>query len=245
VKRHHAPGVSLARALSKLGFCSRSEGEQIVRAGRVTVNSQIVSDPSKRIDPARDRIAVDGKPVKAARRVYLMLNKPRGAVTTADDELGRVTVHDLLPDDLPHLSAVGRLDRDSEGLLLLTNDTRWADTLLSPESHVPKTYHVLVDGLLTPAQIERVRAGVRSKRGDVLRAVSVTELRRTSKTTWLEVVLDEGKNRHIRRLFEALDLTVERLIRVAIGDLQLGDLKRGGWRELTEREVATLSARPR
>jgi 23S rRNA pseudouridine2605 synthase len=237
LKRHHTPGVSLARALSKLGFCSRSEGEQLVRAGRVTVNAQTVTDPAKRVDPARDRLAVDGKPVKAARKSYLMLNKPRGAVTTADDELGRVTVHDLLPDDLPHLSAVGRLDRDSEGLLLLTNDTRWADALLSPEAHVPKTYHVLIDGILTPGQIERVRAGVQSKRGDVLRAVSVTELRRTAKTTWLEVVLDEGKNRHIRRLFEALDLKVERLIRVAIGPLQLGDLKRGATRPLTDAEI--------
>jgi 23S rRNA pseudouridine2605 synthase len=216
-----------------------------VRAGRVTVNSQVVKDPARRVDPARDRITVDNHPVKAVRKVYLMLNKPRGAVTTAADELGRVTVHDLLPEDLPHLSAVGRLDRDSEGLLLLTNDTRWADAILAPESHVQKTYHVLIDGLLTPEQIESVRAGVRSKRGDVLRAVSVTELRRTAKTTWLEVVLDEGKNRHIRRLFEALNLNVERLLRVAIGSLQIGELKRSEWRELTEAEVNLLKAGPR
>ena len=197
------------------------------------------------MDPARDRITVDNNPVKAVRKVYLMLNKPRGAVTTAADELGRVTVHDLLPEELPHLSAVGRLDRDSEGLLLLTNDTRWADAILAPESHVQKTYHVLIDGLLTPEQIESVRAGVRSKRGDVLRAVSVTELRRTAKTTWLEVVLDEGKNRHIRRLFEALNLNVERLLRVAIGSLQIGELKRSEWRELTEAEVNLLKPGPR
>ena len=211
-----------------------------MRAGRVTVNSQIVKDPARRVDPARDRITVDGSAVKAARKVYLMLHKPRGAVTTADDELGRVTIHDLLPEDMAHISAVGRLDRDSEGLLLLTNDTRWADGILAPESHVPKTYQVLVDGLLTEDQLERVRAGVKSKRGDVLRAMSVTELRRTTRTTWLEVVLDEGKNRHIRRLFEALGLNVERLIRVAIGGLQLGDLKRGESRALTDGEVATL-----
>jgi 23S rRNA pseudouridine2605 synthase len=235
--------VSIARALSKLGFCSRSEGEQLVRAGRVTVNSEIVKDPARRVDPARDRITVDGSSVKAARKIYLMLNKPRGAVTTAADELGRVTVHDLLPDDLPHLSAVGRLDQDSEGLLLLTNDTRWADAILAPEAHLPKTYHVLIDGLIDAQTIERVRAGVQAKRGDVLRALSVTELRRTARMTWLEVVLDEGKNRHIRRLFEALDLPVERLIRVAIGPLQLGDLKRGAARPLTEAEVALLAKR--
>ena len=105
--------VSLARALSKLGYCSRSEGEQLVRAGRVTVNAQVVKDPARRIDPARDRITVDGNPIKAARKIYIMLNKPRGAVTTADDELGRVTVHELLPDEFPHLSAFGRIDRDS------------------------------------------------------------------------------------------------------------------------------------
>jgi 23S rRNA pseudouridine2605 synthase len=236
------PAVSLARALSKLGYCSRSEGEQLVRAGRVTVNTEVVRDPARRVDPARDRITVDGKSIKAARKVYLMLNKPRGAVTTASDELGRVTIHDLLPDDMPHLSAVGRLDQNSEGLLLLTNDTRWADAILAPESHLPKTYHVLIDGLIDAAAIERVRAGVRSKRGDMLRAVSVTELKRAGKTTWLEVVLDEGKNRHIRRLFEALDLPVERLIRVAIGPLQLGELKRGEMRSLTPAEVKALEA---
>ncbi|HSL70745.1 MAG TPA: pseudouridine synthase [Longimicrobiales bacterium] len=240
-----ADQVSIPRALSKLGFCSRSEAEQLVRAGRVSVNAETVTNPARRVDPAHDRIAVDGKTVRASKKIYLMLNKPRGAVTTAADELGRVTVHELLPDDLPHLSAVGRLDRDSEGLLLLTNDTRWANAIVAPESHVEKTYHVLIDGALDDAAVERVRAGVATRRGDVLRALAVRELKRSGRATWLEVVLDEGKNRHIRRLFEALDLKVLRLLRVAIGRLGLGDLPRGQWRALRAEEVKMLSGRSR
>src|SRR5688500_18070595 len=144
-----------------------------------------------------------------------MLYKPRGLVTTAKDERGRDTVYGLLPDDLAHISAVGRLDLDSEGLLLFTNDTQWANRLTAPELHIEKTYHVLVDGDITPKQIDEMLAGVESRRGDVLRAVRMRVLRSAGANTWIEVVLDEGKNRQIRRMLEAVDLGVLRLIRVA------------------------------
>ena len=238
-----AAKVSLARALSKLGFCSRSEGEKLVRDGRVTVNGRVVRDPAVRVDPARDRIAVDNRAVRAAQHVYLMLNKPRGLVTTAADERGRTTVFSLLPPELTHVAPVGRLDRDSEGLLLFTNDTRWANQIAAPESHIEKTYHVLVDSVVTREQRGLMEVGQASKRGDILRAVSARVLRAAGATTWLELTLDEGRNRHIRRLCESLDLKVLRLIRVAIGPLQLGDLAKGKVRELTERERALLGAR--
>ena len=232
--------VSVARALSKLGFCSRSEAIRLVRSGQVTINREVVKDENTRVDPARDRIHVNGEIVRANKRVYLMLNKPRGAVTTASDEMGRVTVHDLLPEDLPHVSAVGRLDRDSEGLLLMTNDTRWANRIIAPESHVDKTYHVMVTGRVTDEVLKRIREGVTAKRGDALKVKSAEIYKPAGRNTWLEVVLDEGKNRHIRRLFEALDMKVERLQRVAIGPLKLGDLYRGNHRLLTPEEVEAL-----
>ncbi len=238
--RRPSAGVSLARALSKLGHCSRSQGDELVRAGRVQVNGRVISDPAVRVDPARDRITVDRQPIKATTKVYLMLNKPRGLVTTASDERGRDTAYQCLPPGLPHISAVGRLDRDSEGLLLFTNDTQWANRITSPAGAVEKTYHVLVDGPVDAALIQRIETGVESKRGDVLRAARVRVTRTAGATTWLDVVLDEGKNRHIRRLFEALDLKVLRLIRVAVGALRLGDLGKGQTRALTMDEVDSL-----
>lgn len=239
-KTQPRPVVSLARALSKLGFCSRSQAVELVRSGKVSVNGAVVRDENTRVDPARDRLRVDGKNVRARTKTYLMLNKPRGAVTTASDELGRVTVHELLPEGLPHLSAVGRLDRDSEGLLLLTNDTKWANAIMAPASHVEKTYHVVTDKALDAKQIESAVSGVATRRGEVLRARSITPLRKTREGYWHEIVLDEGKNRHIRRLLELLGVTVVRLRRIAIGGLGLGDLAPGASRPLTAEEVARL-----
>ena len=232
--------VSLARALSKLGFCSRSQAVTLVRAGKVTVNGAVVRDENLRVDPARDRLKVAGKSVHARKKTYLMLNKPRGAVNTASDELGRVTVHELLPEGLPHLSAVGRLDQDSEGLLLMTNDTKWANAVMAPESHVEKTYHVITDRALTAEELQRAQRGVRTRRGDTLHAKSITALKKTREGHWHEIVLDEGKNRHIRRLLEQLGVGVKRLKRVAIGPLRLGDLQPGTTRPLTLEEVQAL-----
>jgi 23S rRNA pseudouridine2605 synthase len=234
------PGVSLPRALSKLGLCSRAQAERLVVEGRVRVDGRVVRDPAHRVDMTRARLAVDGRPVAAERRVHLMLNKPRGLVTTRDDPRGRPTVYECLAGAaLPFVAPVGRLDQASEGLLLFTNDTRWAQRLLDPASHVDKTYHVQVDRHPDDALLARLRDGV-DDAGERLAAKAVRPLRAGSRTAWLEVVLDEGRNRHIRRMLAALDVEVLRLVRVAVGPLRLGDLAKGAWRELTTEEVEML-----
>lgn len=241
------PRHGLARVLSKLGACSRSQAERAVREGRVSVDGRIVRDPERPTDPARQRLTLDGQAVAAAQRVYIALNKPRGIVTTAADERGRNTVYDLLKDaGLPWLGPVGRLDKASEGLLLLSNDTGWAAAITDPRTHVDKTYHVQVSGVPDAVVLERMLAGVDDD-GDRLAARRATLLRGGEKNAWIEVVLDEGRNRHIRRLLAALGFEVLRLVRVAVGSLALGDLPKGGWRQLTAAEVAMLAggaARP-
>jgi 23S rRNA pseudouridine2605 synthase len=234
--------VGLARALSKLGICSRSDGERLIRAGQVRVDGQVIRDPLHRIVPERARLEVEGATVGAATKVYLALNKPRGAVTTRRDPQGRPTVYDLLPSDLPFIGPVGRLDQASEGLLLLTNDTAWSAHLTAPDSHIDKTYHVQVAGLPDPARLARLRSGVIDpETSDRLTAKSIELLREGSRSShWLTIVLDEGKNRQIRRLLAAEGLETKRLIRVAIGPLPLGTLAKGAWRHLTPAEVRAL-----
>ena len=234
--------VGLARALSKLGICSRSEGERLIRAGEVRVDGEVIRDPSHRVVPERARLEVGGAPVSAATKVYLALNKPRGVVTTRRDPQGRPTVYDLLPSDLPFVGPVGRLDQASEGLLLLTNDTAWGAHLTAPDSQVDKTYHVQVAGLHDPSRLARLRAGVVDpETGERLTAKAIDLLREGSRSShWLTIVLDEGKNRQIRRLLAAEGLETTRLIRVAIGPLPLGALTKGTWRHLTPAEVRAL-----
>jgi len=235
------PRVSLARALSKLGVCSRSEGEALVEAGRVRVDGVVRREPSFRVDPARAAIEVDGRRVGARRTVYLALNKPRGLVTTRHDPQGRPTVYDCLDDpSLPFVGPVGRLDRASEGLLLFTNDTRWAARLLDPASHVDKLYHVQIDRVPDDALLAGLRKGVVDDAGERLDAKEARVLRAGTRTAWLEITLDEGRNRHIRRLLDAFGVEVLRLVRVAIGPLSLGTLPKGGWRHLTIEEVRRL-----
>lgn len=170
-----------------------------------------------------------------------MLNKPRGVVTTAADEKGRKTVYQLLEQDLPWVAPVGRLDKASEGLLLLTNDSEWGARVLAPETHLAKTYHVQVARVVDEKLVTAISQGVRAPEGDLLRVKSVGILRGGAKNTWLEIVLDEGRNRHIRRLLAAFDVEVLRLIRVAIGPLVLGELPKGASRSLTRAEKAALS----
>jgi 23S rRNA pseudouridine2605 synthase len=240
--------VSIARGLSKLGVCSRSEGERLVEAGRVRVNGTVVRDVSVRIVPERDAIEIDGKRVGRAERGYLALNKPRGLVTTRDDPKGRATIYDCLAGaSLPFVAPVGRLDKASEGLLLLTNDSRWSAHLLDPASHVDKIYHAQLRGHADDSFIARVAAGVvEPETGELLAVKRVSLLRTGSRSSaWLEITLDEGKNRHIRRLFAASGIEVLRLVRVAIGPLTLGTLPKGEWRRLTDDEVRALSASPR
>ncbi len=233
-------GVSLARALSKLGYCSRSQARALIRAGRVRVGRAVCREPALRVDLGRERISVDGRSVSAAQRVYLMLNKPRGLVTTWADEKGRATVYECLTDpSLPWVSPVGRLDKASEGLLLFTNDTLWAARVLNPEAHLEKLYHVRVQGLVKETDLQRLAEGI-AEGGQMLRAGRARVLRHGERNSWLEIALDEGKNRQIRRMMGALDFTVLRLVRIAIGPLELGDLSKGAYRHLTAAEKDAL-----
>lgn len=237
---HHGPGVSLCRALSKLGLCSRTQAAVLIADGRVKVAGVVVRNAALRVDPDRDHIEVDGKRAVGERKVYLMVNKPRGLITTRDDPQDRGTVYACLEGmDLPFVSPVGRLDKASEGLLLMTNDTHWAKRLLDPVSGVDKLYHVQIAATPDAAMLARLRAGA-TIGGDTLKAQSIEILRSGTRTTWLEVVLDEGRNRHIRRLLEAHEIEVLRLIRVSIGRLPLGDLAKGKARHLTAQELALL-----
>lgn len=231
----------LARVLSKRGVCSRTEASRWIRAGRVAVDGRIVVDPEWPITGDAGTISVDGRPLSATTRRYIALNKPRGLVTTVADDRDRDTVYRCLEDaSLPWLAPVGRLDRASEGLLLFCNDPAWAARLTDPATGPDKTYHVQVDAIPDGAMLAAMVAGVHVD-GERLRAKSARLLRAGTRNAWLEVVLDEGRNRQIRRLCDASGLTVVRLIRVAIGDLALGDLAKGSWRELTAAEIDRLS----
>lgn len=233
----------LARVLSKRGVCSRSQAEAWIREGRVTLAGRVVRDPEHPVaDAGPSDIAIDGRSVEAVVPVYAMLNKPRGLVTTARDERGRDTVYRCFDGaGLGWIAPVGRLDKASEGLLLFSNDPAWASGITEPSTGPDKTYHVQVDAQPAEALLRQLEAGVDCD-GELLRAKTARALRAGGRTAWLEIVLDEGRNRQIRRLLAAFDMEVLRLVRVAIGDLALGELAKGEWRHLTAAEIRLLSA---
>ena len=238
-----APRHGLARVLSKHGVCSRTQAAQWIQAGRVSVDGSVVRNPEFPVVRGQHRVEVDGQALDGAARLYVMLNKPRGLVTTAKDEHGRDTVYrcfDGAP--LPWLAPVGRLDKASEGLLLFSNDPEWAAHITDPKHGLDKTYHVQVDTIPTPALLQALQTGV-DEDGEWLAAKGVTLLRAGARNAWLEVVLDEGRNRQIRRLLAAHSVGVLRLVRVQVGALAMGDLPKGSWRLLDEWEVAALAAR--
>jgi 23S rRNA pseudouridine2605 synthase len=220
-----------------MGYCSRSQATALIRAGRVTLNGRLARNPEAPVRMGRDHIAVDGSTLEEHPKIYLMMNKPRGLVTTASDEKGRATVYDLLESGKYRewVSPVGRLDKASEGLLLLTNDSKWGAKITDPASHLDKQYHVQVDRLAGDDLLARIIGGVRVG-GERLSVKAARVLRVGNKNSWLEITLDEGKNRQIRRLLEAVGVQVLRLLRVSVGDLKLGDLKKGAVRPLTEAE---------
>jgi 23S rRNA pseudouridine2605 synthase len=265
--------IGLARALSKLGYCSRSQAAELIRHGRVRLNEGVRFDPETPVHLTRDRILVDDRPLEAGEKIYLVMNKPRGLVTTAADEKGRDTVYSLLKksgsavqgvdclsesrEASPRLNPawvapIGRLDKASEGLLLLTNDSEWGAGVAAPEADLPKTYHVQIARVADEALIAALTAGVKvaansaassgekSGDGETMRASQVRLLRSGQKNSWLEIVLTEGKNRQIRRMLQALGIEVLRLVRVAIGPLQLGKLAKGEYRPLTAEEKQML-----
>jgi 23S rRNA pseudouridine2605 synthase len=232
--------VGLARALSKLGYCSRSRATELIAAGRVKWNGTVCRDPETPVHLEKDKIEIDGQPMAVTSKIYLALNKPRGVVTTAEDEKGRETVYAYLPDGSPWLAPVGRLDKASEGLLLLTNDSEWAARISAPETHLDKTYHVQIGAIADEVLLQKMRDGIRTSDGEFLRVKNVRILRSGEHNSWLEIILDEGKNRHIRRMLEALKIEVLRLVRVAIGPLSLGELPKGATRALEKGEKQSL-----
>jgi 23S rRNA pseudouridine2605 synthase len=226
--------------ISKRGLASRAQAAQWVIAGRVRVNGNVVRDPEFPVRQGQDQIDVSGQDAAPAARVVLMLNKPRGLVTTTQDEHGRATVYSCLTDAaLPWLAPVGRLDKASEGLLLFSNDPAWAARITDPVTAPDKTYHVQINRLPDAALLAALQGGI-ALDGEHLSVRAARCLRSGGKNAWLEVVLSEGRNRQIRRLLSALDVSVLRLVRVAIGPLSLGKLPKGQWRMLAGREIDSL-----
>jgi 23S rRNA pseudouridine2605 synthase len=240
-----SPRYGIARVLSKRGVCSRTQAAEWVRAGRVSLGGRVVRDPEFPTTLECDDIRVDGEPLRKAAPLVLMLNKPRGLVTTASDERGRDTVYrcfdgatlDGAP--LPWIAPVGRLDKASEGLLLFSSDPAWAARITDPATGPQKTYHVQVDRIPDDALLAALRSGV-TVDGERLSAVSARLLRAGERNAWLDIVLDEGRNRQIRRLLDAFDIATLRLLRVAIGGLELGPLAKGAWRVLDAADLQAI-----
>jgi len=235
------PLKTLERVLSKSGLGSRTEARKWIGAGRVKVNGRVEGDPNRWVDLERDRITFDDRPLEKAASTYLLLHKPAGYLTTYRDPEGRKTIYDLLPDRDRYLFPVGRLDLDTSGLLILTNDTAFAEQLTNPEFHVPKTYRVKASKSLREEQLELLRRGIELRDGPT-RPATVARIRESGGKTTFEITITEGRNRQVRRMVEALDAKVITLTRIAIGDVTLGDLEPGAIRELTREEVKRLKA---
>lgn len=231
----------LERLLSKAGLCSRAQARAWIRAGRVRVDGRVALDPDEWVDPSRSRVLVDGRPLAARAKLYYALHKPSGYLTTRSDPGGRPTVYDLVAGEVPGwVIAVGRLDRDTSGLLLLSNDTAFAEHVTNPASHVEKRYRVLARPALAAEALARLAAGVELEDGPTLPA-RVERARTRGGATELELVIREGRNRQVRRMVAAVGSRVRELARTAIGPVELGDLALGAVRELSPREVASLS----
>jgi len=233
------PLKTLERVLSKAGVGSRTEARKWIGAGRVRVNGKVEGDPNRWVDLERDQVAFDDKPLEKVAHVYLLLHKPSGYLTTYRDPEGRKTIFDLLPDRDRYLFPVGRLDLDTSGLLLLTNDTAFAERLTNPEYHVPKTYVVKASRHLAEAELDELRRGIELRDG-LTRPALVSRLREPGGKTVFEITITEGRNRQVRRMVEALDAKVVSLTRIAIGTIALGDLAEGATRELTRDELDSL-----
>lgn len=231
--------VRLQKFLAEAGVASRRAGEQLILAGRVAVNGEVVRQLGTKVDPERDRVTVDGKTVHAQRKLYLALHKPRGCVCSRADEHGRATIYELLPKEWQTVYSVGRLDFASEGLLFLTNDGQFALRLTHPRYGVRKRYVATVDGRADDEMLRRFEHGIWHN-GEKLKAERARLVSEGQAQSVVELELAEGRNREVRRLFESQGLTVRRLVRIQIGKIKLGELKPGRWRTLTATEIKTL-----
>lgn len=230
---------TLDRLISKAGIASRTDARAIIARGRVRLNGKLVRDPDYWVNPDRDQILLDGKPLRQEKRLYVLLYKPKGYITTAHDPAGRPTVFDLVKDVGQYLFPVGRLDQDTTGLLLLTNDTDFAERLTNPDYHVPKTYLVKASAKISDEQLEQLRHGVELKDG-ATRPARVDRLREAGGKTFFSITITEGRNRQVRRMVEALGAKVLKLVRTSIGSVSIGLLQIGQWRHLTQDEVRGL-----
>jgi pseudouridine synthase len=233
------PLKTLERVLSKAGLGSRTDARAWIGAGRVAVNGKDIRNPDHWVDPKRDGITLDGKALRAPGKLYILLYKPKGYLTTRRDPEGRPTVYDLTGDAGAWLSPVGRLDLDTSGLLLMTNDTAFAERITNPEHKAPKTYLVKAATLLSDEQIDRLRRGIELSDGPT-RPAEVKRQRDSGKHTFLEMTITEGRNRQVRRMIDAVGSKVLKLVRTGIGPLRIGDLPIGKWRPLTEAELRAL-----
>jgi 23S rRNA pseudouridine2605 synthase len=233
---------TLDRVISKAGLGSRREARSWIGAGRVAVNGAKIQTPDHWVDVASDRVTVDGRPLGAARKIYLLLYKPKGYLTTYKDPEGRRTVYSLMPGVDQFISPVGRLDLDTSGLVIMTNDTDFGNHIMSPESKVTKTYLVKSSLLLSDEQLDRLRAGVELDDGPTRPAI-VNRIRDSARYTFFEITITEGRNRQVRRMVEALGAKVLKLVRVSIGAIRIGDLQIGTYRELTSAEMGQLYGR--
>ena len=235
-----APQKTLERVLSKAGLGSRTEARKWIGAGRVKVNGKLIQTPDHWVNLARDKVTLDDQPVKAPEKIYLLLYKPAGYITTFKDPEGRPTVYDLIQNAGRWVVPVGRLDRDTSGLLLLTSDTRFAERITNPDYKVPKTYLVKASTLLSDEQLQQLRNGVTLSDGPTQPA-QVKRVRDSAKYSFIEITLHEGRNRQVRRMIEALGSKVLKLVRIEIGGLRIGELPIGHYRELTAAELSRLT----
>ncbi|MGD0133400.1 MAG: pseudouridine synthase [Bryobacteraceae bacterium] len=233
------PLKTLERVLSKAGLGSRTEARKWIGAGRVKVNGKLIQTPDHWVDLARDKVTLDDQPVEESEKIYLLLYKPTGYITSFKDPDGRPTVYDLVQDAGRWVVPVGRLDLDTSGLLLLTSDTRFAERITNPDYKVPKTYLVKASTLLSEEQLQQLREGVLLSDGPTQPA-RVKRVRESAKYSFIEITLHEGRNRQVRRMIEAIGSKVLKLVRTQIGDLRIGELPIGRYRELTPAEVALL-----
>jgi 23S rRNA pseudouridine2605 synthase len=236
--------MTLDRVLSRFGLASRTAARDAILAGRVKVNGQVVRNPDRWTDPREESIHLDGNRLRPARKIYWLFYKPKGVITSHGDPDGRKTIYDCLGPGAPWVSPVGRLDKDTSGLILLTNDTDFANYVTDPASQVPKTYRVKANTIVSEELIVQLGQGVEIKQGEWARPQRVSRIEDRGKYSWLEIVLTEGKNREVRRLLEAVGLTVLKLVRTRIGPCTLEGLQVGQWRDLNRSEFAAFYAKP-